>query len=294
MNSKITNLFTNKNILNIKNFNIIKIQKTLNFSFCETEIFGNFISRKSGQKCCIYGQNGKPLKKETVEKYLENLKITNFQEIQNLRNLSDFEKNLKLINWAPNENYTSISRIFYFKNVFYLMDFIKEIYNLDYTSDLQVIPNIQVYKKELLKIELTTPDLKGLSMKDLNLAFAINSLNYEKYLLYPIEKEDNYKKEIRGINLYQSKIKEEKEQRTKLKNKYDSLVYEDKEGYKKNINKKYNNNNNNNSNINSNFSINEIDNSIIKDDINSNTSGSSCCAPGSDVCACKQASKYLL
>ena len=82
---------------------------------------------------------------------MENLKITNFQEIQNLRNLSDFEKNLKLIKLAPNENFTSISRIFYFKNVFYLMDFIKEIYNLDYTSDLQVIPNIQVYKKELLK-----------------------------------------------------------------------------------------------------------------------------------------------
>jgi len=135
MNSKFTFLFNNKTFFNIKNFNKIKLQNTHNFSFCESEVFGNFISRKSGQKCCIYGQNGKPLKKETVEKYLENLKRTNLQDIQKFDNLTEFEKNLKSINWAPNENYTSISRIFYFKNVFYLMDFIKEIYNVDYTSD---------------------------------------------------------------------------------------------------------------------------------------------------------------
>jgi len=149
-----------------------------------------------------------------------------------------------------------------------------------------VIPNIQVYKRELLKIELTTPDLKGLSMKDLNLAFAINSLNYEKYLLYPILNEESFKKEIRGINLYESRIKEEKEQRTKLKNKYDSLVYEDKDAYKKSSNKINSNNND--------FIINDIDIDLNEINVNNNNSNSSCCTPGSDVCACKQASKYQI
>ena len=263
------------NKMNLKLFidktNSTKFHKSQSFSFCE--IFGNFISRKSGQKCCIYGQNGKPLKKETVEKYLDNLNKTNFLEVHSQTNLTDFQKNLKLINWIPNENFTSVSRIFFFKNVFYLTDYIKEIYNLDYSTDLQVIPNIQVYKKELLKIELTTPDLKGLSMKDLNLAFAINSLNYEKFLLYPIKTEDNFKKEIRNINLYESRIKEEKEQiqqRTKLRNKYDSLVYDNKDEYKKSYNKILNN----------------IEG---KEEENS----SSCCTPDS-VCACKQASKYQI
>ena len=230
-------------------------------NFCE--ILGNFISRKSGQKCCIYGQNGKPLKQDSIVKFLENLKNTNLEEAQKLENLTEFRKTLKLITWKPNEDFTILSRIFYFKNVFYLTDFIKEIYNADYSTNLQQIPNIHVIKKELLKIELTTPDLKGLSMKDLQLAFAINSLNYEKFLLYPISNEENYKKEIRNIGLYEAEELENKElslQRTKLKNKYDALLYEK-----------------------NNFENLEIE----KND------SSACCTPGS-VCACKQASKYRL
>jgi hypothetical protein len=32
--------------------------------------YGNHISRKHGQKCCPYNQNGKPLSKEKIEEFL--------------------------------------------------------------------------------------------------------------------------------------------------------------------------------------------------------------------------------
>lgn len=253
-----------------------EILKLHNYAFCD--IFGNYISRKSGQKCCVYGQNGKPLKKETVVKFLDNLHSTNIAQINSLAQISDFKKKLKLINWQANEDYTLLHRIFYFKNVFYLTDFIKEIYNTDYSTNLQQIPNIHVLKKELLKIELTTPDLKGLSMKDLQLAFAINSLNYEKYLLYPIEDEQNYKREIRNITLMEKNGDENTEltqERTKLKNKYDALLYENIDIHKiknKALEKKENKN---------------------LDDLNFDSAESGCCSPDSE-CACKQASKYKI
>ena len=32
--------------------------------------YGNNISRKAGQKCCPYGQNGKPLSKDKVDTFI--------------------------------------------------------------------------------------------------------------------------------------------------------------------------------------------------------------------------------
>lgn len=296
-----------KTILNItrnKLFNNSKLQKD---SFCE--IFGNYISRKSGQKCCVYGQNGKPLKKETVIKFLENMQATNNYEIHKAKNLSDFRKSLKLINWSANEDYTILTRIFYFKNVFYLTDFIKEIYNTDYSSNLQQIPNIHVMKKELLKIDLTTPDLKGLSMKDLQLAFALNTLNFDKYLLYPIKEESNFKKEIRNITLFEQQEKDNKEniqERTKLKNKYDALQYENYQNAKKFDNEKFENlfsenykvENSKNENQNK-FANEEKEEALKIKDIEQLgkqlqfEDDSGCCSP-EGTCACKQASKYKL
>jgi pterin-4a-carbinolamine dehydratase len=187
--------------------------------FCE--LFGNSISRKTGQKCCIYGQNGKPLREEVVEKFLNDL-YKNIKMDLERTPLTDNEKRLRQINWQASQNYTRLYRLFYFRNVFLLTEFIKDLYELDYTTDIHQIPNIAVTNKELLKIELYTPMLKGLAHKDLQLAFAINTLDLEKYSLVPIKDEDSYKREIRLINIEDEKMGAGPT-RTKLKNKYDAL-----------------------------------------------------------------------
>jgi pterin-4a-carbinolamine dehydratase len=197
-------------------------------NFCN--LLGNFISRKSGQKCCVYGQNGKPLSKEVVEKFLIRLKTNNEVELAEAKyaQLSQIEKSRRLINWEPVEDYTKLFRLFYFRNVFLLTDFIKEIYNLDYISNLHQIPNISLSNQEVFKIELYTPPLKGLSFRDLQLATAINSLNFDKFKLVPLRNESNYRREIRSITIEDEQKKSESEinERSRFKNKYDALVYE--------------------------------------------------------------------
>ena len=90
------------------------------------------------------------------------------------------------------------------------------------------IPNIYVKNQDIFKIELYSPKLKGLSYKDLQLATAINSMNFEKYLLIPIQFEENYRQEIRKLQLEeQSKnIMDELKKTSTLPNKYDALVYD--------------------------------------------------------------------
>ena len=193
--------------------------------FCS--IFGDFISRKHGQKCCVYGQNGKPLNEETVKRYILNFNISSLKQLEN-KNLTESEKEQKLINWQANDTYTRLFRIFYIKNVFFLCDFIRDLYDLDLNQNIMQIPNIYVKNQDIFKIELYSPKLKGLSYKDLQLATAINSMNFEKYLLIPIQFEENYRQEIRKLQLEeQSKnIMDELKKTSTLPNKYDALVYD--------------------------------------------------------------------
>ena len=44
-------------------------------TFLKRFYFGEHISRKHGQKCCPYGQNGKPLSPEKVEEFMQTYKI---------------------------------------------------------------------------------------------------------------------------------------------------------------------------------------------------------------------------
>jgi pterin-4a-carbinolamine dehydratase len=191
-------------------------------------MFGNFISRKSGQKCCVYGQNGKPLIKETIDKFLNSMERNTEKDLENAHNLSQFEISRKRINWEPKDDYSKLFRIFYFRNVFLLTDFIREIYNQDYVSNVHQIPNISVSNQEVFKIELYTPALKGLSYRDLQLATAINSIDFNKYKLVPLKSEDNHKKEIRMISIEDEKIKSSVNisEKSRFKNKYDALAYE--------------------------------------------------------------------
>ena len=52
-----------------------------------------------------------------------------------------------------------------------------------------------------MRIELHTKDLKGLSYRDLELASIIDSFNFEKYKILPLEKEKGYKSIIRMMKL---------------------------------------------------------------------------------------------
>lgn len=72
--------------------------------------FGNHISRKHGQKCCPYGQNGKPLSQEVVRQFLSRPENTA---------------------WQTDASHSRIYRIFYFRNVFKMTAFIKDLYELD-------------------------------------------------------------------------------------------------------------------------------------------------------------------
>jgi len=46
-------------------------------------------------------------------------------------------------------------------------------------------------------VTLHTKPLKGLSFRDLELASIIDSFDFDKYMLMPLEKEQGYKKKLR-------------------------------------------------------------------------------------------------
>lgn len=85
--------------------------------------YGNNISRKAGQKCCPYNQNGKPLSQEKVETFLAQY--------------SD------KVHWQTNEDFTVLHRQFYLKNIFCAVEFIKDIYEMD-SMTTQQIPNVHI------------------------------------------------------------------------------------------------------------------------------------------------------
>ena len=142
--------------------------------------FKKHISRKHGQKWCPWGQNGKPLRKETVQGYLESL------------GKSDFDNDVQL--WKPNEEQTRLFALFYIENIFSWVSFIQDLYNIDSEVTRQ-IPSVHIIDQDVFKIELHTPKLKGLSYKDLELANIIQEFNFDQYKLTPM----NDVKEVRKI-----------------------------------------------------------------------------------------------
>ena len=63
------------------------------------------------------------------------------------------------------------------------------------------IPDISILKQDIVRVELHTKDLKGLSYRDLELASIIDSFDFEKYKIMPLEKEKGYKSIIRKMKL---------------------------------------------------------------------------------------------
>ena len=80
------------------------------------------------------------------------------------------------------------------------VEFVKDVYEMDAETTKQ-IPNISILEQDLVKIDLHTKDLKGLSFRDLELASIIDSFDFEKYKLLPLEREKGYKKIIRKMKL---------------------------------------------------------------------------------------------
>lgn len=172
------------------------------------------LSRKTGLKCCPYGQTGLPL---------SSIKVKDFLSTFNKNN-----SNAKNFKWIEYNNYNSLKCSFYFINVFKMLDFLKEIYQFDLKFNIQQIPNIKIIKQEILNIELYTHQLKGLSNKDLHLASIISTIDINNYSLYPlvnkIEDIALLKKEIRSIDINNKSNNSSIIERSKLKNKYDELI----------------------------------------------------------------------
>ena len=154
-------------MINLKNF-------LKRYSF-----FGSSISRVAGEKCCEYGQDGKPLSIEYVKNFLESAS----EEIKY---------------WRPDENYKTLTHSWFFVNYLQAVAFSLEIAKLDSMNVLKQQPNIYVMKKEILRVELTTPKLSGLSRADLSLAVQISLMPMKDYSVIPVLDEKNPRKELRS------------------------------------------------------------------------------------------------
>eukprot|EP01016_Furgasonia_blochmanni_P021122 TRINITY_DN2344_c0_g1_i1.p1 TRINITY_DN2344_c0_g1~~TRINITY_DN2344_c0_g1_i1.p1 ORF type:complete len:201 (-),score=28.81 TRINITY_DN2344_c0_g1_i1:311-913(-) len=143
-----------------------------NFSF-----FNNKISQKYGEKCCRYGQNGKPLNKETINQVISTIRP--FME-----------------GWKMNEDYTKLYRAFWGQDYMKMMAFMQEIAKMDSLSTKNN-PNFVMKQGELLRIELYSAALGGLSQIDFQLAMNINRMEFDDYFVIPVEDEVNYRREVR-------------------------------------------------------------------------------------------------
>ena len=65
----------------------------------------------------------------------------------------------------------------------------------------QQIPNVSILNQDIVRVELHTLPLKGLSYRDFELAMIVDGFDLAKYKLVPLKKEEGYKKIIRSIRI---------------------------------------------------------------------------------------------
>ena len=65
----------------------------------------------------------------------------------------------------------------------------------------QQIPNVSIIDQDIVRVQLHTIPLKGLSYRDLQLAQIIDSFDLEKYKLVPLKTEQGYKKIVRHMKI---------------------------------------------------------------------------------------------
>ena len=140
--------------------------------------FGKSISRVAGEKCCEYGQDGKPLSLEYVKNFLD----TSNEEIKY---------------WRPDAEYKTLTHSWFFLNYLQCAAFALEIAKVDSMNVLKQQPNISILRREILRVELITPKLNGLSKADLALAIQISLIPAKEYQVIPIMDEKNFRMELR-------------------------------------------------------------------------------------------------
>ncbi len=139
--------------------------------------FNEKISSKYGEKCCRYGLNGKPFSKTRVDAFFSNIK-----------DLID--------GWRVDEQYSMLYRYFYTEDYLAGLNMIKLIAEIDGGST-QNLPNFHFTNGNLLKVELTSHPLKGISHIDFELAIRLNRLNFDELMVTPIDDPNNYRMELR-------------------------------------------------------------------------------------------------
>ena len=151
----------------------------------------NKISPKYGTPCCKYGQNNKPLKKELVTQI--------FKELEN-----------NLHNWNLENENSKLTRYFYIQEYYQVTHVINDILSIDRQNG-QTKPSILVINGDLLKIELCSYDLNGLSTKDFELALKLNAIQWGEYRLLELKNERFYRREARTLinEIENKKIREE-------------------------------------------------------------------------------------
>lgn len=60
---------------------------------------------------------------------------------------------------------------------------------------------MHILDQDIVRVELHSKPLKGLSYRDLELSVIIDSFNFDKYELIPLESEKGYRSKIRKIRL---------------------------------------------------------------------------------------------
>ena len=139
--------------------------------------FNQKISPKYGEKCCKYGLNGKPFPAERAKTFYENLKS-------------------QIEGWRMDDGYTHLYRYYYCEDYLAALTLIKTIGEID-GKTTQNLPNFHLTNGNLVKVELTSHPLKGLSQVDFELAIHLNRLPLKEMMVVPIEDPKNYRMEVR-------------------------------------------------------------------------------------------------
>lgn len=145
----------------------------MSFSF-----FGKSLSRVAGEKCCEHGQDGKPLSQAYIQAFLQ-------------------DANPEIQYWRPDADYKILTHSWFFLNYLQATAFSLEIAKIDSMNVLKQQPNIHIIKREIIRVELTTPKLNGLSKADLALATQISLIPGKEYQVIPIMDEKNFRMELR-------------------------------------------------------------------------------------------------
>lgn len=141
-------------------------------------LYNSKISEKYGEKCCRYNQNNRPMEENTAKNTLAALK--------------EF-----LGGWNLCSAGRRLVRNFYFEDYPLAIQFLKEIAKIDALSTKNC-PSFHVEKGELLKLELYSPSLDGLSQVDFELAMRINALKLEEFALIEINNLERYFNKLKG------------------------------------------------------------------------------------------------